>query len=47
MSHVVYKNELVRVVFVSTRVRMSRVRVEFFQLVRVRGRVSVGYFLQL
>ena len=38
---------LMRVVFVSTRVKADRVRVEFFQLVRVMGRVSVRVFLQL
>ena len=35
VSYVVYGNELVLVMFVSTRVRMDRVRVEFFQPVRI------------
>ena len=44
MSHIVYGNRLVRVVFVSTLVKTGRVRVEFFQPVRVTGRVSVDVF---
>ena len=44
MSQVVYRNKLVQVMFVSTCVRTGRVRVEFFQPIRVTGRVSVGVF---
>ena len=44
VSQVIYGNGLVRLVFMSTRVRTGRVRVEFFQPVRVMGRVSVGIF---
>ena len=44
MSRVVYRNGLVQVVFVLIHVKMGRVRVEFFQLVCVTGRVSVGIF---
>ena len=44
MSHIAYENELVRVGFVLTRVKMGRVRVEFFQPVRVVGRVNVDIF---
>ena len=40
-------NKLMCVMFVSTLVRAGRVRVEFFQPVRVMGRVVSGYFLQL
>ena len=44
VSQVVYGNGLVRVIFVSTRVKTGRVMVEFFQPVYVTGRVSVGIF---
>ena len=44
VSQVIYENGLVRVIFVSTRVRTGHVRVEFFQLIRVAGRVSIGVF---
>ena len=44
MSQVIYGNELVWVVFVSTRVRTGRVRVLFSQPIRVMGRVSVDIF---
>ena len=44
VSQVVYGNGLVQVVFVSTRVRTGRVRVEFFQPDRVTGDASVGIF---
>ena len=47
VSHVVYGNELARVGLVSTRVSTGRVRVEFFQPVRVTGRVSVGIFFTI
>ena len=43
VSHVVYGNELVQVVFVLTR-STGYIRVEFFQLVRVAGRVSVSIY---
>ena len=44
VSHVVYGNGLVRVGLVLTCVRTGRVRVEFFQPIRVAGLVSVGIF---
>ena len=44
VSYVVYGNGLVRVGLMSTRVRTSRVSIEFFQPVRVTGWVSVGIF---
>ena len=44
MSHVVYGNGLVQVMFVSTRIRTGCVRVEFFQPICVIGHVSVNVF---
>ena len=44
VSQVVYGNDLVQVVFMSTSFMTSRVRVEFFQPVRVTGWVSVSIF---
>ena len=44
MSNVAYGNGLVRVVFMSTRVRTGHVSVEFFQLFHVTGRVNVSVF---
>ena len=44
VSHVIYENMLAWVGLVLTRVKTGRVRVEFFQPVRVAGQVSVGIF---
>ena len=44
MSQVVYRNELVQVVFVLTRITIGHIRIQFYQPVRVTGRASVGAF---